>query len=96
MSHNSLIVNQDFIKENNHKELKKWPKYFIHKRLECYMCICQSKWHDNELKIAMMGTKSHFMNIINIQRNFSFEIMGIDEVYSHYRYPFNQVNMMAH
>lgn len=56
-------VNQDAIKENQHKFPHVIFEYTVHKWLESGRSISKPKWHDFELIMAFMSPKGSLIDI---------------------------------
>ena len=57
-------VDQDVINKHNYKFIQEGLKYLIHHSHKCRWGICQSKWHHQKFKVAILGSKSSFWYIL--------------------------------
>lgn len=60
---------KDIIDEDDHELVQIWTEDPVHQVHEHNRCICQSKWHDKELKRPISSQESDFqdINIFNSQ-----------------------------
>ena len=73
----SFTIDEDIIKEDQNEVSQVGPKYFIHQFLECGRSLCQAKWHDQKLIVAIMCAESCFRDIIVMNPNLVIPIMKI-------------------
>jgi hypothetical protein len=64
-----VAVDEDVIEENKDKFPKKWPQHRVHESLKCSRSVRETKWHDQELKMAMMSSECSLFNILMADSN---------------------------
>ena len=57
------VVDKDIIKKHSGKLPKKREKGVIHSSLEYRWCIIETKWHDLEFIVVMVGSEGCLMDI---------------------------------
>lgn len=63
---------------NEEKFAKKMLEYEIHGSLKCGQDVRQPKEHNKELKVAIMGAKCSFLNVIGMNSNLIVPIQQIE------------------
>ena len=72
-----FTIDEDIIKEDQNEVSQEGPKYFIDQCLECGRIICEAKWNDQKLIVAIMYVKSCFRYIILMNLNLLIPRMKI-------------------
>ena len=57
-------IDQNIIKEHQHKFLKLMVEYLVHSGLKSGWCISQTERHDYKLEVPTMTSESSFLNIL--------------------------------
>ena len=65
----SVTIDEDIIKEDQNEVSQVGPKYFIHQCLEHGRGICEAKWNDQKVIVAIMCEKISFRDIILMNPN---------------------------
>ncbi|KAK4734393.1 hypothetical protein R3W88_008654 [Solanum pinnatisectum] len=56
-------VDQDLVNEYNNKHIQILFKDFVHEIRECCRSVCQTKGHNKELILTIMGPKCYFWDV---------------------------------
>ena len=64
-----LGIYQDIVNEDNYELIKVRVKHPIHEVHKCNRCICQTKWHHQELVMTITSPKCRlgYINLFNPQ-----------------------------
>lgn len=62
----SCAVDQNVVKENEYKAMKKWGKHRVHQRLERRRSIGEAEWHHQELKVALVCAERRLVDVVGM------------------------------
>ena len=62
-------VNQDVVEEHQHASAKKGLQHRVHEGLECRRRVGEAERHDQELKVAVVGSERRFGHVIRMYTN---------------------------
>jgi hypothetical protein len=67
-------IDQNIVKENQHKHANEGLHDLIHQRLKCGGCIREPKWHDGELEVALVCSERHFLNVFRMHSHLMYPL----------------------
>lgn len=62
-------IHEYVVKKDNYKLAQEFTKYCVHRCLECRVGVREAERHDQELIMAVVSTKSHFVYVIYMHTN---------------------------